>query len=118
MEKNKHDNDCFVHYPSLILGFIQLPNDEEISAVIRTSIKPLTWSNVTKGFISSFMLRENFVKNRVLVPTSVVVKPLFVFDDYEGDHRRKFCSLPKRNWARYFGDKIKCGEKSKVQKMS
>ena len=112
VEKNREGNDCFVHYPSLILGFIRFPNDEEVSTVIRTSIKPLNWSHLKKDFISSFMLSDNFVKNYVIIPTSAIVKPLFVFNDYEGDPKRKFCSLPKRNWARYFGNKIKCDRES------
>ena len=64
------------------------------------------------------MLSENFLNNCVLVPTSAIFRPLFVFGDYEGDHRRNFCSLPKKYWARYFADKIKCGKKSELQKAS
>jgi hypothetical protein len=118
VEKDRDGNDCFVHYPSLILGFIQFPNDNEVSTVIRTSIKPLKWSDLKEDFISSFMLSDNFLKNYVIIPTSAIVKSLFVFDDYEGDHKRKFCSLPKRNWARYFGNKIKCDRVSDVPKSS
>ena len=83
--------------------------------VIWTSIKPMTWSDVTKEFISSFVISDNFVENYVIVPTSSIVKLLYVFDDYEGDKKKKFCSLPKHQWARYFGGKIKVGGESNLQ---
>ena len=41
-EKDKDYNDCSIHYPSLVLGFVQLPGDDEISAVVGTFIKPMT----------------------------------------------------------------------------
>ena len=41
-KEDKHGNDWFIHYPSLTLGFVQLPDDDEVSAVIRTCIKLLT----------------------------------------------------------------------------
>ena len=35
-EKDKDDKDAFVHYSSLILGFIHIPGEEDASAVART----------------------------------------------------------------------------------
>ena len=61
------------------------------------------------------MLSDNVVKNYAIVPTSAIVKPLYAFDDYERDPRKKFCLLPKRNWARYFGGRIISGEASNLQ---
>ena len=48
------------------------------------------------------MLSDNFVKDHVVVPISSIIKPLFVFGDYEGDYKKKFCSLPKQNRGKIF----------------
>ena len=43
----------------------------------------------------------------MLAPLSSIVYPLLVFKDYGNENARKyFCSLPKRNWSKYFDDKI------------
>ncbi len=38
------------------------------------------------------------------VPISALVHPLCVIPDVEGD--QSSIILPKRNWSRYFGDKV------------
>ena len=90
----------------LILGFIQFVGDEEYHAVIRTSTKDLPWESRTREFISTFSLSTNFQKNYVLAPLSSIVHPLYAFRDYGGVSTKYFCTLPKRNWAQYFDEKI------------
>ncbi len=41
------------------------------------------------------------------VPIDALVHPLCVLPDCGGDPNTYFVVLPKRNWSRYFGDKIK-----------
>ena len=41
-----------------------------------------------------------------MAPLSSVVHPLYAFRDYGGVSTKYFCTLPKRNWAQYFDDKI------------
>ena len=55
------------------------------------------------------MISDNFAKNHVIVPVSSLVKLLLVFGDYGGYPKKYYCVLPKRNWTRCFGDRIKLG---------
>ena len=56
--------------------------------------------------MSSFHIGTNLEEDYTLVPVSAITHPLFVFKDYEGEHTKFFCTLPKRNWAQYFNSKI------------
>jgi hypothetical protein len=42
----------------------------------------------------------------VMVPITALVHPLCVIPDTGGDRLSHIIILPKRNWSRYFGDKI------------
>ena len=42
----------------------------------------------------------------VSVPISSLVHPLCALPDYGNDSLSYLIVLPKRNWSRYFGDKI------------
>ena len=42
----------------------------------------------------------------VTVPISALVHPLCVIPDDGGDETSYIIILPKRNWSRYFGDKV------------
>ena len=75
--------------------------------MIRTSTNHLAWSSLTEDFISIFSLSTNFDADYVLAPMTAIVHPLFVFKDYGGDNPAShFCALPKRNWTKYFDEKI------------
>ena len=108
-------NDAVQTYPSLLLGFVEFPKGHELSidkectnyAVVRTAKQKLEWKTVEEEFISKFTLCDDD-ESLCIVPTTAIVHPLLVFDDLGGDSKDYFCSLPRRNWSRYFGDKIEC----------
>ena len=50
-------------------------------------------------FVSSFHIGTNLEEDYALVPVFVINHPLLVFKDYEGEHTKFVCTLPKRNWA-------------------
>ncbi len=105
-------DDDQAYFPSLIMGYINLPGAFNIGtdfAVVRTSINPVSWDDIKRNFIHPFNVSVNFKENYVLVPIEAIVHPLLVFPDYGGVENAYFISLPKRNWARYFGDKITQG---------
>ena len=106
LEKTSGGNEITRYYPSLVLGFIQFDVDEECHAVIRTSTKNLPWDVREKEFVSSFSLSTDFKKHYELAPLSSIVHPIYAFKDYGGMSTDYFCTLPKRNWAQYFDDKI------------
>ena len=110
-ESNKSGEEEESLYPSQILGFIEMIDDEngrEQCAVVRCSTLPINWSDVQKKFILKCKLGEDFNLSYVTVPVSSIVHPLITFPDYGGDSGSQyFIVLPKRNWSRYFGDKIK-----------
>ena len=62
---------------------------------------------ITTEFITSSMTSDNFGTSYVTIPVSSLVRPMFVYGDYGGMKDKYFYAHPKRNWARYFGDKIK-----------
>ena len=102
------DENSTTHYPSLILGYINLPalgdNDtmEEL-AIVRTSTRPVPWEDVTKNFVQEFNLSLDLDKCHVAVPLESIVYPLTVFHDHGG---RIFITLLKRCWSKYFTDQI------------
>ena len=92
-------------YPSLTLGFVQI-GDEDIMAVVRTSADDFPWEKRLNEFVSSFQIDLETDDDYALVPLSSIVHPLFVFQDYDGDPSKFYCSLPKRNWSQYFNSRI------------
>jgi hypothetical protein len=92
-------------YPARILGFITVNNVTE--AVIHCSEKPLNWSDVEENFIVRTKLGSRVEVSIVSVPISSLVHPLCALPDYGSDSLLCYIIvLPKRNWSRYFGDKI------------
>ncbi len=55
-----------------------------------------------KTFIGS-----NIDESFVTVPILSLVHPLCVFPDYGGNGKFFIVVLPKRNWSRYFGNRIR-----------
>jgi hypothetical protein len=105
-EKNNFGDFIENHYPSRILGYISSNGKQE--AVIQCSTKPLNWIKVEKKFIVQFKLGFDFNISFVSVPIESLVHPLCVFADNIKDKCDTFyVVLPKRNWSRYFGDRIK-----------
>ena len=91
-------------YPAMILGFITLNNVTE--AVIHCAEKPLNWSDVENNFFVRTRLGSRVEVSIVSVPISSLVHPLCSLPDYGSDSLSYIIVLPKRNWSRYFGDKI------------
>ncbi len=53
-----------------------------------------------------FLIGTDMDISDVTVPISALVNPLCVIPDYGGHQTSYIIVLPKRNWSRYFGDKI------------
>ena len=57
-------------------------------------------------FFVKTVLGPNDDESYVTVPISALVHPLCVFPDYGGNGYSYIIVLPKKNWSRYFGDRI------------
>ena len=91
------------YYPSNILGFIQVGDDDEVEAVVQCSAESLEWSTVEENFIFDFHLGTDHRTSFVTIPMSAIVHPLCIIPDYgSGDDNRYMVVLPKRNWSQYF----------------
>ena len=53
------------------------------------------------------ILGTNDAISTVTVPLLLLVHPLCVTPDYGGNGTSYIVVLPRRNWRRYFGDRIK-----------
>jgi hypothetical protein len=94
------------HYPSRIIGFIEL--DGRITeAVIQCTEKPLLWSEIETDLFSTVKLDTSVDISIVTVPISALVQSLCVFSESSTSKERFVVVLPKQNWSRYFGSKIK-----------
>ena len=86
-----------------VLGFIKF--EERTEAVIQCTEKPLRWSRVKKNFLEKVILGTNDAISTVTVPLSSLVHPLCVIPDGY-DQSSYIIILPKRNWSKYFGDRV------------
>ena len=104
-------------YPSKIHAFISFEDrvfenstsmcdEDDVFAVVQSSVQPLHISQLEDEFISSIELGFDAEVHYQVVPVESIVRPLYVFKNYNGSKKEFFCSLPRRKWARYFGDKI------------
>ena len=93
------------YYPSKILGFVTFK--ERTEAVIHCTEKPLSWSSVKKKFLVKVSIGKDPSISIVTVPISSFVHPLCVIPDYGGEGTSYIVILPRRNWSRYFGTRIK-----------
>ena len=91
-------------YPSKVLGFVEVDGMKE--AVIQCGLEPLEWNAVQSIFFVQITLGNDFDISFVTVPIDALVHPLCVIPDCGGEPNTYFVVLPKRNWSRYFGDKI------------
>jgi hypothetical protein len=92
-------------YPAKVLGFIKF--EERTEAVIQCTEKPLCWSRGKKKILVKVILGTNDAISTVTVPLLLLVHPLCVVPDYGGNGTLYIVVLPRRNWSRYFGDRIK-----------
>ena len=65
-------------YPALVLGFVRLPGEVEVSAVIRNSTNPVSWKQHMQDFVSHFELGSRIEWDYGIVPVSSIVHSLFV----------------------------------------
>ena len=91
-------------YPSKVLGFVEVDGMKE--AVIQCGLEPLESNAVQSNFFVQITLGNDFDISFVTVPIDALVHPLCVIPDCGGEPNTYFVVLPKRNWSRYFGDKI------------
>ena len=88
-----------------ILGFIEVGDNQE--AVIQCSEKPLEWKTVETKFFVAITIGTDYDISFVMVPIDALVHPLCVLPDIGGNANSYFAILPRRNWSRYFDDKIR-----------
>jgi len=93
------------YYPAKIIGVVTVNNITE--AVIYCAEKPLKWSAVEENFAVKTKLGFRVNVSIVSVPISLLVHPLCAIPDYGSDSLSYIIVLPKCNWSRYFGNKIK-----------
>ena len=110
VEHDDNGNNYQKIYPSLILGFMQINDETEPCAIVRTSTRDLPWDVQQNNFISSFLLNNNFEENYRMVPVLSIVFPMLAFQDYGGVGNNVFTSIPKSNWTEYFDNKIEIEE--------
>ena len=96
------------YYPSKIIGFIEVGDKQE--AAIQCSEKPLEWKTVETKFFIAITIGTDSDISFVTVPIDALVHPLCVLPDIGGNTNSYFVILPRRNWSRYFGDKIRYDE--------
>ena len=75
-------------------------------AVIQCLVNSLNWITVQTKFVVPIKLGTDFNISFVTVPIEALVHPLCVLPDYGGDTDTFYVVLPKRNWHRFFGDRI------------
>ena len=101
------NDDAYKRYPSRILGFVKLPWENSIMAVIQCTKRPLEWEQLQKAFVSPIELGTNLEReDYTCVHLDAIVSPLCVFENYGADRLQHFCILPRRCWSDYFGDNI------------
>ena len=106
-QENKNEGNIIVEtlYPSRILGFLSINGEQE--AAIQCSLEPILWNTVETNFIVQIKLGMDFNISFVTVPIDALVHPLCVIpDNTEENCNTYYIVLPKRNWSRYFGQKI------------
>jgi hypothetical protein len=74
--------------------------------VIQCSEKPLIWSDVENNFMVKIKIGTDMEISCVTVPITALVHPLCIIPDDGRDQSSYIIILPKRNWSRYFGDKV------------
>ena len=74
-------------------------------AVIQCSEKSLIWSDVENNFMVKIKIGTDMEISHVTVPITALEHPLCVIPD-GCDLSSYIIILPKRNWSRFFGDRV------------
>ena len=98
-------------YAAKILGFFKVAEresncDDGFCAVVHTLKKPVAVEEMRSSFVLPFELGDDVDVDFCVVPVYSIVQPLYVFENEGGKVGEYFCTLPRRRWARFFGDKI------------
>ena len=78
---------------------------DQIYAVVQTSCNELTYQQLKQEFVSVFNKGQE-EEHYCVVPIDSIIRPLLVYKDYGGNKTSYFSALPRRYWARYFGDEV------------
>jgi hypothetical protein len=105
-ESDRTGNIVESYYASRILGFIKGDRSTESEAIVQCTKQPLDWSQVEKNFVMKVVLGTDDKFDVVSVPITALVHPLCVIPDFGGDGNSYLVVLPRRNWSRYFGNRI------------
>ncbi len=115
LQKHKRYDWAFVHfeeengenyYACKLLGLISTDGNS-CEVVIQCSVQPILWAKVEKNMLVKFTLGTDLNVSYVTVPVEAIVHPLCVIPDIGDDPNEYFVVLPKRNWSRLFGVKIR-----------
>ena len=80
--------------------------DDGICAIVHTSKDPVTLEVMQSKFVHEFKLGADPDTDYYVVPMYTIVQPLIAYKNHGGPLGQHFCTLPRRRWARYFGDNI------------
>ena len=86
---------------------LQIKVNSKKEAMVQCSKRPLDWNTVESKFFVAIKIGTDYDISFVSVPMDALVHPLCVLPDIGGNANTYYVVLPKRNWSRYFGDKIK-----------
>ena len=79
--------------------------DQHNYVVIHAASTYVTWEKLMDDFVVPFHLGD--VKTCLyIVKVEAIEGPLFVFQNYGGDGKKLFCTLPQRKWAKYFDRRL------------
>jgi hypothetical protein len=79
--------------------------DEHDYVIIHAASSYLTWDRLMDEFVVPFHLGD--VKTCLyIVKVEAILGPLFVFQNYGGEGKKLFCTLPQRKWAHYFDRRL------------
>lgn len=104
-EFNSSGDAVETFYPAKVLRFVTINNITE--AVIHCAENVVHWNDVEENFIVKTKLGSRVDVSIVSVPISSLVHPICAIPDYGSDSLSYIIVLPKRNWSRYFGNKIR-----------
>lgn len=93
-------------YPSVLHAFMKYSWSSTYHAAATTSTTPVPWDRLQRQFLTKFTLGTGKGGCSCTVPVTSVARPLMAIKDIGGEDGSYFCVLPRREWSRFFGDKI------------
>ena len=113
-------------FPARLLGIFKYETDgiidnqnendggDGLMACVHTASEPLDMDQWRSDFVTRFSLGKKYQHDTsvddshlTVVPITSIHHPLFVFENSGGGIDEYLTVLPRREWARYFGSKIK-----------